>query len=105
MIDRWIAEYQNVSKLKQIQLNYSSMKRPKDYFNQYLALKLSEVGQAALFAEIEEMKAKNVFEHPEYYSRLKAEIKKMCRVDSVEQSNELIKELDNKILNVRETHL
>lgn len=102
MVDKWANEYKNINKLIEPQFNYSTMKQPKDFFNQLLSQKLSEIGQPQLMQIIEDMKSKNVFPHKEYYSRLKSEIRKMCNTKNEDQSPELIKELDKKILQVKE---
>lgn len=104
MIDRWIAEYQNINKLNEINFNTKTMKQPKDFWEQLLLQKVHEVGQPNLLALVDELKAKNVFKQKEYYSRVRKEIKKKCRANSIEQTNDLIKELDTKILQVKEQY-
>jgi hypothetical protein len=104
MLDRWIAEYQSINKLKEIRLNYDTMKQPKDFWEQLLSQKVNEIGQPNLLALVEELRAKNVFDHPEYYSLIKNDIKKKFKADSIEQTNELITELDKKILQVKDRY-
>lgn len=50
------------------------------------------------------MRAKGVFEKPEYYSRLKKEINDRCKMESVSESSELINELNEKIRVVKNNY-
>jgi hypothetical protein len=43
------------------------------------------------------MRSKQVFDKKEYYSRLKSEIKRLCKSPEITESSELINELDQKI--------
>lgn len=100
LIDKWLLEYETIQKNKQFNLNYDTMKQPKDFKDQLFLLKLSELGQVETNQLIDLMKAKNCFEHKEYYSRLKADIKRMYKKHQPEQADELISELSNKIKRV-----
>lgn len=100
LIDKWLLEYETIQKNKQFNLNYDTMKQPKDFKDQLFLLKLSELGQVETNQLLDLMKAKNCFEHKEYYSRLKADIKRMYKKHQPEQADELISELSNKIKRV-----
>lgn len=102
MVSRWIAEYKVIQKNSIINFNLEIMKQPKDFFTQLLLLKINEIGQSNVIELVEQLKAQKVFAHPEYYSRLKADIKKLCKTDEVTMSADLITELDKKINQVKE---
>lgn len=104
LVDRWVKEYETINKISSIKLDTKNMKRPKDFFNQLLLQKINEIGQNRLLEEVEGMKAQNVFEHPEYYSRLKADIKRLCSNDLYTESSDLILELDKKIKLVKTSY-
>lgn len=102
LIDKWHEEYKIIQKNKRFNLNYDTMKKPKDLITQMALLKMSEIGQDGMMQFIEELKANNCFEHKEYYSRLKADIKRSLATYQTEQPNELISELSQKIKRVTE---
>ncbi len=51
------------------------MKTPKDFWDQMALLMIDNIGQAGAVDLVEELRAKQVFDKPEYYSRLKKEIR------------------------------
>jgi len=102
MVSRWINEYKVIQKNSIINFNLESMKHPKDFFTQLVLLKINELGQNNVLELVEQLKAQNVFAHPEYYSRLKADIKKLCKTEDITESADLITELDKKINQVKE---
>lgn len=102
MVSRWINEYKAIQKNSIINFNLENMKQPKDFFTQLLLLKINEIGQNNVLELVERLKAQKVFAHPEYYSRLKADIKKLCKTEEVTESADLITELDKKINQVKE---
>lgn len=104
MVNRWIAEYKAIDKISIINFDLENMKQPKDFFTQLLLLKINEIGQNNLFELVEQLKAQKQFAHPEYYSRLKAEIKKLCKTKEVTETSDLIAELDKKIILVKENY-
>jgi hypothetical protein len=53
-------------------------------------------GQDKIMQEIEDLRHLKTFEKPEYYSRLKKQIKQLCK-SQLTASSELIFELDKKI--------
>lgn len=102
MVDRWVTEYKAINKNTNINFDLENMKQPKDFFTQLLLLKINELGQNNVLELVEQLKAQKVFTHPEYYSRLKKEIKKLCKTDKITESSDLILELDKKIMQVKE---
>lgn len=102
LIDRWYNEYQAINKLNEITFNLNKMNKPKDFFTQLALLKISEIGQDQALKLVDQLKASHCFEHNEYYSRLKSDIKKLYKSYEVGGSNELITELSKKIMQVKE---
>lgn len=96
VIDKWVNEYEAINKINEINLNYNKMNKPKDFFTQMALLKINEMGQNEALNLVEQLKANNCFEHKEYYSRLKADIKRLCKAYEPDQQNELITELNKK---------
>jgi len=47
------------------------------------------------------MRQQKAFSKPEYYSRLKKEVKELCKEPDLTEQSELISELDQKIKNVK----
>lgn len=102
LIDRWHKEYETINKLKKINLNFNKMNKPKDFFNQMALLMINKIGQDEALKLVDQLKANNCFEHKEYYSRVKADIKRLCKTYQPEQSNDLITELNSKVKQVKE---
>lgn len=101
LIDRWHNEYEGITKTNIINLNHDKMNKPKDFITQMALLKINELGLNKTLQLVEELKAKKCFQHKEYYSRLKADIKKLHKAYEPEQPNELISELNKKISQVK----
>ncbi|MFN7913175.1 MAG: phage/plasmid replication protein [Bacteroidota bacterium] len=97
LIERWKEEYDAIDKLNHSNINYNKMKKPKDFMNQMAAMYIKSIGQNEVLKLVEQMKANNCFEHKEYYSRLKRDIKKLSKIDEQSKNNELITELTKKI--------
>jgi hypothetical protein len=47
--------------------------------------------------EIENLRYQKAFDKPEYYSRLKKEIKELCKTPEMTSKSDLVAELDKKI--------
>lgn len=102
LIDRWQAEYEAINKLNYSNLNYNKMKKPKDFINQMAAMYINSIGQSEALKLVEQMKTSNCFEHKEYYSRVKQDIKKLSKSYEPDNKNELITELSKKIKQVKQ---
>ena len=94
---RWITEYKAIDKLNQINLNLTEMSSPKDFMKQMALYGLRQIGQHKAMELVEEMKAKGTFDKPEYYSRLKRNIRELCKTPELTTSTDLISELDKKV--------
>lgn len=97
LFDRWHSEYQSIDKINTINFNLNNMNRPNDFLKQLQLYAISNIGQDRVMAEIEHLRASKKFCKPEYYSRLKKDIKQLCSLPNLTESSELIDELDKKI--------
>ena len=91
----WYGYYQQIQKhSKTIKIMADNIKTPKDVetriFNALVRRNPEEVQRF-----LSELKAKDVFEHKEYYSRLNSKIRNIQKTQAVE--NDLIEELSSKI--------
>jgi hypothetical protein len=104
MVERWINEYKNINKNNSIlnQMNSKAIKKPNDYIMQLALMKINEIGINGVLEGIEDLKAQNHFKHKEYYSRLKADVKKLCTTYQPDEGKSLINELDKKVMQVKE---
>lgn len=98
LIDRYISEYRSIHKNAGFKFDEVNMSTPKDVFNQLSLMMVDIIGQDRLMQQIEEWRAKGVFDKPEYYSRLKKEIREKSQKYKASDSTHLIEELDKKIL-------
>jgi hypothetical protein len=97
LFDCWKSEYEAINKLHSINLNLSKMNSPKDFWKQMNLLTINNLGQDKIMQYVEDLRAKKVFDKPEYYSRLKKEIRELCKAPSFTTHSELVAELDRKI--------
>ena len=104
MIDRWVNEYESISKNNLIFnfMNTDQVKSPNDYINQLALLAINQLGTDRIFAHIEQLKASETFKHKEYYSRLKADIRRLSKTEVLTEKSPLIEELDQKVRQVKE---
>lgn len=103
-IDQYVEEFENISKVNKVRFDMTQISSPKDFKNLLYVQKLQEIGMEETMEIIEEMRANNVFDKPEYYSRLKAEIKGMCKESKFVESNSLLEELTKKVKSVKESY-
>lgn len=97
VFDKWLAEYEAINKLHSINFNLSNMNSPKDFKKQLELFAINMIGQDRIMQEIENMRHQKAFDKPEYYSRLKKEIKELCKTPELTASSDLVAELDKKI--------
>jgi hypothetical protein len=101
VFDRWHQEYESINKLNNFNFNLSNMNSPKDFMKQLQLKAIQDIGQDKIMQAIEEMRQQKAFSKPEYYSRLKKEVKELCKEPDLTEQSELISELDQKIKNVK----
>ncbi len=97
IFDKWQAEYESINKLNNLNFNTSTMKSPKDFWNQICLMAINTIGQEKIMQEIEFLKEKKTFDKPEYYCRLKNEVRELCKAPDLTASSDLMAELDKKI--------
>jgi hypothetical protein len=97
IFDKWFAEYEAINKLHSINFNLSDMNSPKDFWKQINLMAINMIGQDKIMQEIENLRHQRAFDKPEYYSRLKKEIKELCKTPEMTASSDLVAELDKKI--------
>jgi hypothetical protein len=97
VFDKWLAEYEAINKLHSINFNLSDMNSPKDFWKQINLMAVNMIGQDKIMQEIENLRHQKAFDKPEYYSRLKKEIKELCKTPEMTASSDLVAELDKKI--------
>ncbi len=97
ILNRWYAEYQNISKKRDVFFNKKNMKSPKDYWKQKNGQAIHIIGLDAALKEVDQLKAMQTFAKPEYYSRLRREIREHYTEQETTEPVELIKELDLKV--------
>jgi hypothetical protein len=97
LLDKWQSEYEAINKHQKINLNTSLMSSPKDFWKQINLMAINMIGQDKILQEIENLRHQKVFDKPEYYSRLKKEIRKLCNTPDLTASSPLIDELDKKV--------
>ncbi len=104
MVERWIKEYETIHKNNSIldKMNIKQIETPKNFMYQMALLQIKEIGIQKTLESIEQLKAQNQFKHKEYYSRLKADIKKLCKNEALTEGSNLITELDKKVKQVKE---
>lgn len=101
IIDRWFVEYEAIKKQHSINYNIKNMKSPKDFKKQLELFAIKVLGQDRIMQDIENLRHQNVFDNPEYYSRLKREINELCRTPEMTEQSELMSELDKKIKSIK----
>ena len=101
LFDLWQAEYKAINKLHSINFNLSDMNSPKDFWKQINLMAINMIGQDKIMQEIENLRLKQAFDKPEYYSRLKKEIRELCKTPDLTTSSELMAELDKNIINAK----
>ncbi len=101
LFDRWLAEYKSIDKIHSLKLNLADMNSPKDFIKQLQIFAIQSIGQDKILAEIETLKQKKAFDKPEYYSRLKKEIKQLSKAPGLTDASDMVAELDKKINNAK----
>lgn len=81
-------------------MDTNNIKTPKDGANAIFSLLLQEKGQDYINNILADLKARNTYSDPKYYSRLKDELKKLTTASTNAEQSELIKELDEAVREV-----
>lgn len=97
IFDRWYNEYKEITKLNKFNFNTKNMNSPKDFWKQLELLAIHTIGKDKIMDEIENLRRQNAFDKPEYYSRIKKDVKAILSSSKHTEQDELITELDKKI--------
>lgn len=97
IFEKWFAEYDVIHKLHSINFNLSDMNSPKDFLKQLQLYAIKSLGQENIMQEIENLRHQKAFDKPEYYSRLKRQVRELCKTPELTTSSDLIAELDKKV--------
>jgi hypothetical protein len=98
IINRWIKEYLNIQKIQRFTLqNVDNMKTPSDVIEMIFGMLLLKAGQNEVDFILNDLKAKNAFQDPKYYSRVKSKIKDIMNKPEITEKSDLIKELDQNV--------
>lgn len=99
IIKRWKTEFDTIKKINTISTMTDNIKTPKDAKEVLFAMLLQKTGQNNIDDFISDLKAKNAFADPKYYSRLKSDLYKILQAPA-EASNEMMSELETAIANI-----
>lgn len=97
-VKQWGKEYFLINKLKSVSImDTSNIKTPKKGAAALFSMLLQEKGQEYINSYIADLRAKNTYPDPKYYSRLKDELNSLIVASTATDQNELIKELDKAV--------
>ena len=97
LVDRYVSDFKSIHKHSEINLDTENMSTPKDFWDQMALLMIDRIGQNGAVDLVEELRAKDVLDKPEYYSRLKKQIRDKSKKFSASDSTPLIEELESKV--------
>ena len=103
VIDKWHSNYQKINKIysvTDIMKSIETIKSPKDYIYHLTLLGLFSKGLNQAIEEVELLRKLNAFDKPEYYSRLKKDLKNLAQSPIHTSTSEHIEELDKKVKRV-----
>jgi len=101
LFDKWQAEYEAIDKIQSFNFNLSKMNSPNDFWKQINLLAVNMIGQDRIMQEIENLRHQRALNRLEYYSRLKKELKELCKTPGMTTQSDLVAELDKKIKNAK----
>lgn len=99
IIQRWKREFDTIKKINTISTMTDSIKTPKKAQKALFAILLQQGGQNYIDEFLADLKAKNAFSDPKYYSRLKADLYKIWQAPN-EAKSDMIRELEKAIADV-----
>lgn len=99
IIQRWKTEFDTIKKINTISTMTDNIKTPKDAKEVLFSILLQQNGQNNIDDFINDLKAKNAFSDPKYYSRLKSDLYKILQAPN-EKPNDMIKELEKAVADV-----
>jgi len=99
IIQQWKKEFESIKKISTINTMTDNIKTPKAAQMALFAKLLQQGGQSQIDEFISDLKAKNTFSDPKYYSRLKADLYKMLQAPD-EAAADMITELEKAIKDI-----
>lgn len=103
IINRWIKEYMNIQKVQRLTLpNMDNIKKPDHAFKAICGIAFHKMGQTVIEDLLSEIKAKQTFSDPKYYTRLKEMIQKAMNKSEISEKSELINELDQNVKQIKQ---
>ena len=97
----WGDNYFSIQKKKQLRNDaMDDIRTVKDATNYICAYALGKLNPDEVIHILEEMKANQIFKHPEYYTQLKKKVNSLCRNTKGMEDSDLIRELDSEIKNI-----
>lgn len=101
MVRRYQDCYFSISKQNQVKTNImNEIKTVSDAYDVLVARLINQSDQTLITAYLEELKEAKTFEDRKSYTRLKKKIQDVATKAEISVSDELIKELDNEVMNV-----
>lgn len=99
IIQHWKNEFDTIKKINTINTMTENISTPKEAKNALFAILLQRGGQICIDEFLADLKAKNVFPYPKYYSMLKSELNKILQAPH-EAKSDLMQELEKAIADV-----
>lgn len=96
MVQRWKNEFESINKLKSSKYMVDGIKTPKDAKTALFAYLLQQDNGAIIENYLNDLKAKQLFADPKYYSRLKSDLNRLLQLPTMEAAD-LITELQTAI--------
>jgi len=97
LIQKWYDEYRAISKVNDFDLDLENIKSPKDFKSMMYAEMIHQKGLLQTLAIVDDLRAFDSFKKPEYYSRLRRDIKAIASSPKHSKPSPLILELNDKI--------
>ena len=99
LVQRWKQEFETIKKIHKNTTMMDNIKTPKDAQTALFARLLQQGGQSVIDDFIADLKARKQFADPKYYSRLKADLKKILQAPA-DGDTDLIHEIEKAVANV-----
>lgn len=99
IIQKWKNEFDTIKKINTINTMTDNIKTPRDAKEALFAILLQQNGQSNIDDFVNDLKAKNAFSDPKYYSRLKSDLYKILQAPT-EARSEMMSELEKAVADV-----
>jgi hypothetical protein len=102
--DKWVKQYQQITKIRKLQFKNDVMIQPKEFIDQLVLIGIQSIGYENVMQMIDDAKNRGQFEHKKYVSRTKQMIKEIQVLPKLTEPSELVEELDRKIKQVQSNY-